>query len=777
MVKDYPYVIKESGYGAFELPIDIYLKASNRDEPKKLTFRYDLNISTTMNVGKYTHIFPNPSSDFRRKLIEGGGAIMHLSGTNDERSRDGAEDRSQLLSKPKLSSSGSSGAMDNSNKKYKSKLASDELKPSSTFANLFGTPITKMSSSKQSPEQKVSSSISSGSKISASVSGPNNSGSNFKPTSQKISEKPSSKEKSDKSSKEKREKNKLSSPQKDSTGSTESLSKRPNDEKPDRRDEKRKEKSHTKDRDRNKDKVQRRPPSPKIPSVRSPKRSASPLSRSNPSSRYPIEQSGITAIKNDEKTTNANSSSSSSSTKKSKKDKRDKSKERDRSNNDIKRDKDCKQAMQSSKHKEEKSMHRSMERINGTNKKDKDVSSDNSALKEARDKSSSKYMKADSPTETSTAQIKNLTPVEGKKSDKYEKDSSDRKHKHKKKDKNKDKDKDRSSSKDRKRDKDKSSKATVKELPEEVVLSTSSNNKRPQSRAQTPPSSMLAVGATGSKLNSMTVVMPKLSDNSSSESEMDEDYVIASPLLVNNKPEKTDVMASEHISPMPDTVPKRLTPIQSHSESPTKSLEKVIKKTSKESKVNNNATTSKEEKKRKRKNKTDKQKFESENNIASNKRKIQSPTNNEEPSSKLKKEDIVLKATKESNHDCRPISNQLSPSVIPHPDLCGSLQQQTQSDSITSTSCISLRNMTAESPFRSPGEPIPVDYLSQLRALQQKIMSLQDNSELQQVVEMIAATGCYEITSRTFDFDLCALDRSTVQRLQDFFSQSQSAVL
>lgn len=56
-------------------------------------------------------------------------------------------------------------------------------------------------------------------------------------------------------------------------------------------------------------------------------------------------------------------------------------------------------------------------------------------------------------------------------------------------------------------------------------------------------------------------------------------------------------------------------------------------------------------------------------------------------------------------------------------------------------------------------------------------MALQDNSELQQVVEMIAATGCYEITSRTFDFDLCALDRSTVQRLQDFFSQSQSTVI
>lgn len=104
-------------------------------------------------------------------------------------------------------------------------------------------------------------------------------------------------------------------------------------------------------------------------------------------------------------------------------------------------------------------------------------------------------------------------------------------------------------------------------------------------------------------------------------------------------------------------------------------------------------------------------------------------------------------------------------------------QQQIQSDSITSNSSISLPNLSTDSSFRSPCEPTPVDYLSQLRTLQQKIMALQDNSELQQVVEMIAATGCYEITSRTFDFDLCALDRSTVQRLQDFFSQSQSTVI
>lgn len=64
------------------------------------------------------------------------------------------------------------------------------------------------------------------------------------------------------------------------------------------------------------------------------------------------------------------------------------------------------------------------------------------------------------------------------------------------------------------------------------------------------------------------------------------------------------------------------------------------------------------------------------------------------------------------------------------------------------------------------------DYVSQLKDLQQKIMTLQDNEELQRVVQVIAETGQYEITKKTFDFDLCALDRRTVQRLQEFFSAS-----
>lgn len=64
------------------------------------------------------------------------------------------------------------------------------------------------------------------------------------------------------------------------------------------------------------------------------------------------------------------------------------------------------------------------------------------------------------------------------------------------------------------------------------------------------------------------------------------------------------------------------------------------------------------------------------------------------------------------------------------------------------------------------------EYMNELKELKLKITTLKNNEELQQVVRLIAATGCYEITKSSFDFDLVQLDRSTVKSLQDFFSHS-----
>lgn len=74
--KEPPYTLKESGYASFNLPIEIHFKAGPRDEPKKFTTTYDLDISKT-TAQKYSVMISNPSSEFRHKLLEGGGIMMN----------------------------------------------------------------------------------------------------------------------------------------------------------------------------------------------------------------------------------------------------------------------------------------------------------------------------------------------------------------------------------------------------------------------------------------------------------------------------------------------------------------------------------------------------------------------------------------------------------------------------------------------------------------------------------------------------------------------------
>lgn len=71
-------------------------------------------------------------------------------------------------------------------------------------------------------------------------------------------------------------------------------------------------------------------------------------------------------------------------------------------------------------------------------------------------------------------------------------------------------------------------------------------------------------------------------------------------------------------------------------------------------------------------------------------------------------------------------------------------------------------------------EQLSSEYMNELRELQRKIMTLEDNNDMQQIVEVIAATGQYEVSSTTFDFDLCTLDTDIVRRLQEFFNRINS---
>lgn len=80
MVKDPPYVLKESGYAGFPLPIDLYIR--NNDEPRKIRFKYELvlqerGLPPMSRIVRETYVF-SPSEDFRRKLIKGGGVSIVL---------------------------------------------------------------------------------------------------------------------------------------------------------------------------------------------------------------------------------------------------------------------------------------------------------------------------------------------------------------------------------------------------------------------------------------------------------------------------------------------------------------------------------------------------------------------------------------------------------------------------------------------------------------------------------------------------------------------------
>uniref|UniRef100_A0A6P7G415 Protein ENL isoform X1 n=2 Tax=Diabrotica virgifera virgifera TaxID=50390 RepID=A0A6P7G415_DIAVI len=243
VVKDPPFSIRASGYAGFIIPIDIYLK--NNNEPKRITFDYDLYLHSSgpsiHRVQKEKHTFPSPSEEFRSKLLK-GGAIGEGNHENSIK-----EDKNQMSSRPKLGTS-------DVPKKHKMKL--DEPR-TTDFENLFGTPIKKTSKLPETPKPKEP----------PPAKPPNPEKSSEKDKSDKV--------KSNKSAHKDKDKDKEKSKDK----SSENADKRNKEEKRKSKDDKSKdrdrpkEKSSKKDKEREKSPVSRpRSPSPK----KSPKREPSP---------------------------------------------------------------------------------------------------------------------------------------------------------------------------------------------------------------------------------------------------------------------------------------------------------------------------------------------------------------------------------------------------------------------------------------------------------------------------------------------------------------------
>ena len=78
VIKEPPYQVSESGYGSFNLPVEVFFR--NKDEPKKVRFEYDLllpnlNDPPINQIRSECLTFQNPSEEFRQKLLKAGGVV------------------------------------------------------------------------------------------------------------------------------------------------------------------------------------------------------------------------------------------------------------------------------------------------------------------------------------------------------------------------------------------------------------------------------------------------------------------------------------------------------------------------------------------------------------------------------------------------------------------------------------------------------------------------------------------------------------------------------
>ena len=622
MIKESPYIVKESGYAGFVLPIDVYLK--NKEEPKKISFQYDLQLQPSgppiSRVLREPRLFQNPSEDFRRKLIRGGGVGVD---TPSEVHSDDLKSSSSInLNRSKVT--------DSLIKKHK-----PDLTPNDSFAELFGTPIRRVL------EPKKTTDISKKSNESDDV-------------------------------KDKKKPNKYSF----------------KDEKELVKDkEKLIEKDKIKDREKIKEKSLKRLPSP-----------SSVVSHS---------------VKSREEYK--------------------KYEERKKENYEEKRKKE-----KDKKEKDSKDVSRQMDKEYIKVKKnanDLDHMRKNNAVKKHEAKSS--YDRHN---------IENLE----KEKERPEKEKH--KHRHKKKEKEKSRDKEKHK----------------KEIKEKEK---SNKKKHDDSREEKEKKKSISLSPIQEKIikkKPLNALLDELG-SSDSASPLSEDETIPSIKILSKPPNKI----------VPEIKPQPVVNVNPKLQSTNFTVQaecRAEKEFDKTSKGNESSLfkTSNEKYSNKKKKKIEKDDLKQQKIVTK-----QSPHSN---SSERENEEIDKDRLKEKKDKQEKDKLDGDRSLFKKEKE----NRKRKGEKSKEKNFKSKKNMSQENsrtPSRSTesvdlsdgGEEIrrsdkfTKEYVAQLRDLQHRIMSLEDNAELQKVVKVIAETGQYEITKKTFDFDLCALDIETVKRLQEFF--------
>lgn len=672
VVKEPPFSIKESGYAGFVLPIELYLK--NKDEPKKITFVYDLTLQQGGFL-KDRYIFENPNEDFKRRLLKGGGIVVdknafYTNPDQESRSRDSfTDEKPQSVSKNKQSSDA---------KKHKVKEFKEEHKTSS-FENLFGPPIQKPP--KVSPDPK---------KLDKNLT----------------STKSDKKDKERSSDKKAKHEHKEFKPDKLNI----------KEEKP----KAEKNKNHNREQERVKEKATKRqsdrPPSPepskkkclspnrKLPSPMPRSSSASSIKDDYKTSKYSSENMEQKKTKSDERIPEI----------KIEKDAKEKKKKEKKSHD---RDKERKEKKEHKKdnHKNKESPKEPLKELPKDLTKSRDIVKEKEIVKSSPIKE--KLLKPEKTKEN----IRKSPQMQAENSERHEnhklkeKSESEKKHKHKKKDKKRDesKEKHKESSKDKKHKHEKTREIPVEKSEVVEHRGTPIQKERPLPEPTSPISVDTASQCSSkSGLNKAILIGTEDIHSSHSDSEVsmiadEEDIKVKidnpSPKITKREPSpepEPELEPEPEIEPEPEPVVE-VPPVHQ-----------------KEKSKRHKDKSKREEKRRKR------------------------------------------KAAEEEEVDSRKVaktsdSSRLLNVETEHGESSGcTIETKVQDNGVSSS-----LGEDAE-----PGDLSP-DYMVQLRGLQQRIMTIKNNEDLERVVNLIAETGRYEVTTQTFDFDLCLLDRSTVQQL------------
>ncbi|XP_043285624.1 protein AF-9 [Venturia canescens] len=660
ILKEPPYVVKESGYAGFVIPIDVYLK--NKDEPRRIQISYDLILLPSgpafNNVIRHHEVFANPSEEFRKKLLKGGGVTV--SNSEDPVEKGDLKMVPPMVSKPKLSGT--------EVKKHRT----TDLRTSNSFADLFGNPMTLPA--KVSPESKRAQSE----KLVVSKGAV-----------------PEKVEKFEKSTKAKH------SPHKD----------KKKDKSVEGEKKEKKDKGSSKEKERGKEKSKRAPsPGGNKEELYATGKKGSPQSPTKKALLVPLP------------VPSQKSPSPKPKEKEHKKTHPDKEKDRLKDNFKMPIE-ERKLDRKKKKHKEEKSKERKEREKDHEKTKDSSKKSERKILKpekhEGAEKEKSVERKVGKEEKKSPKHQKDKDKVRSEKSDRIETgdkprdvrtDKDKQKHKHKKKEK-----------------KDRNEESSEKEKSDKLKLT---NDKKSSSYSNASPTPDAHSGS-----------LIDRGDSSDSAHSLDEDP------LPTTKPFNDPKNEPETLLPISDSSKALSSPCGTTDSKPE------IDEGSKREKTKNARS---EERKRKR--------------------KLEAGQQDEHSSKRSKdREHSISPSVEPVSSSQSPISSDLD-TRYNFKDTAAPLTQAQDNDS-TETEQVapdSTNNAFIEpEPDSHPAQQVfSDDYVTQLKELQQKIMTLQDNQELQRVVQVIAETGQYEITKKTFDFDLCALDRRTVLRLQQFFSTS-----